>query len=122
METYDKNKLFTARAAILNGEPVPKNVLDELIKLTMVVLGPPPAHMWPKGDFVIEPEIIGGPDLNPIPTLPNTDWQVKSGNFFPMVGVFFTREEFILYVKSIGRNRLGWNPIGSCMHHTANPH
>lgn len=118
---YDKDKLYDARSAALSGKAIPDSSLDELIKLMGTVLPAPPLHLWPKLQSDVSPEVIGGLDLNPITTLPNTDWQVPAGNQFPMVGVFFTRDQFIAYVKSIGRDRLGWNPIGSCLHHTASP-
>ena len=122
---YNANDLFTARAAILYGDPVPEAVVAEMMKLFGEVLPAPPAHLWPRGNTVIMPDApTGGPEpiTTPQVTKPKVfEWLVPMGKHFPIIGQGFTRAEFIEYLRTLPDSSMTWNPQGCTLHHTYSP-
>lgn len=115
LEDGDKDPLYTLRYHLLTGEKIPDNVLPATMNLLTQILGSPPASLWPKNNNVGPVTINGDTDLYEA-----TAWMVN-GSDFPVVGAFFTKEQFLKYCQDLPQGKMTWAPEFTVLHHTSSP-
>lgn len=119
--------LYTARYALLTGNPVPEGpALEALLDVLRPLLGSEPD--WYEGAMAEgQTPLIGVPERSDQieqeqkDPIKNVQWLVQPDQYFPMVGHGFTVEEFERYLAGLDDNHMEWSPKGVTNHHTAAP-